>query len=447
MVSKLLIVPLPSKVAPKVRWAIILLLALSHMMAFVDRFVVSVVAGPLKTDFSLSDTALGGLEGLAFAIPYAIAVIPLGRLADRIAPRALIVSGAVLWTLASASCAFTQSFGEMVGGRMLMGIGQAAFTPAALALLAGLASTRDAAGPLSVFTAGSTLGKSVALLAGGAAFALLSAKGPLYQFAGSTPWRGVFLLTAAPNILLILLMVFMLGHSPSPRAERRREQGPSVWLVSHGRSFFSHAAVAIAPLILIQGAAAWAPIFYMRYFGLTVTRTALLVGSVVLAAAPLGHLLGGQVTAALSRRGVAPGVVVAAILVATAPVAAFFCFSRSLVLSLGAYGMMVLLLGIAAPAGLAGIRLLTPTDRLGAGNGVFMSLTTLVGVGLAPTLVGFLNDVCFGGPQGLNLSLMSLVCGTSLLGVGLAAVFAPEWTRTAQTIDNVGEPASRVRNV
>jgi len=416
------------------QWAVVLLLALSHMMAFVDRFVMSVIAAPLKRAFSLTDTELGALQGLAFAMAYAAVVLPLGRLADRVAPKLLIVGGMVVWTLASASCAFAGSFGSIFAARMVMGMGQAAFTPAALAVIGGLVATRAAAGPLSVFTAGSTMGKSVALLAGGAAFSIVSAGRLLHGLSASAPWRSVFVLTAAPNLVLIALLM-TVQDCPQPMRARQLNSGVADWLRQDGRSFFSHAAVAIAPIILIQAAAAWTPIFYTRYFGLGVGQSALLVGGVVLVAAPLGHLVGGQATMRLVRRGVAPGVVVAAILILAAPVAAVFCFSPLLYLSLGAYGLLVLLLGVAAPAGLAGVRLLTPRRHLGAGNGVFMGLTTLIGVGFAPTLVGWMNDRWFGGDRGLNLSLITLVIGVSVLGAILALVFARGWTQSAQVIE------------
>ena len=113
-----------------------------------------------------------------------------------------------------------------------------------------------------------------------------------------------------------------------------------------------------------------------------------------------------------------------------------FCFSPLLYLSLGAYGLLVLLLGVAAPAGLAGVRLLTPSRHLGAGNGVFMGLTTLIGVGFAPTLVGWMNDrMARAATGGLNVSLMTLVAGVSALGALFALVFARGWTRSAQVIE------------
>jgi len=359
-------------------------------------------------------------------------------------PRLLIIGGLVLWTLASAGCAFARSFDQIFAARMVMGVGQAAFTPAALAVIGGLVAHRAAAGPLSVFTAGSTLGKSVALLAGGAAFSMASAGGVLHGLSGGAPWRSVFVLTAAPNLVLIGLLLIVPDRSRAS-ARSEAEGGVSAWLRHDGRAFFTHAGVAIAPIILIQAAAAWSPIFYARYFGLGVVRSALLVGGVVLVAAPLGHLIGGQATLRLARRGMAPGALVAIMLAASAPVAAVFCFCPVLSISLGAYGLLVLLLGVAAPAGLAGTRLLTPSRHLGAGNGLFMGLTTLVGVGFAPTLVGWTNDHWFGGERGLNVSLMTLFIAVAAVGSLLALTFVRGWARSAEMIETLESGVATLR--
>lgn len=77
------------------------LLALAHMTALVDQFATSAVAGQLKSAFSLSETGLGTLQGLAVALPYIAVVLPLGRLADRIPPQRLTAGG--------FTCAFARS--------------------------------------------------------------------------------------------------------------------------------------------------------------------------------------------------------------------------------------------------------------------------------------------------------------------------------------------------
>jgi hypothetical protein len=311
-----------------------------------------------------------------------------------------------------------------------MGIGQAAFTPAALGLIGGLFTRTAVARPLSVFTAGSTLGKSVALLAGGGALALLSTGGVLQAAAGHAPWRGVFVLTALPNLMLAAAFWFAAPGFAAPRARIAppdRTDGPAeAPRAILSTRFFLHAAVAISPIVLIQAAAAWTPLFYSRTFALSTVRSALLLGALVFATAPTGHLIGGQATTLLVRRGVPPALLIGAVLAATVPIAAVVCFAHDLGLSLAAYGVMVLLLGIAAPAGLTGVRLLAPEGGLGAANGVFMSLTTLVGVGLGPTLVGFLSDALYGGPRGLALSLMTL---TAIVGVGGTMLAAKLYVR------------------
>jgi MFS family permease len=130
-------------------WGVVGLLALAHMMAFVDRFALSAAAGPVQRAFTLSETELGALQGLAIALPYAAVALPLGALADRWAPQRMILAGLVVWTAGGFACAFSTSAVQLWAARMLIGAGQAAFVPASLALLGSLFQGAAAA-PISM---------------------------------------------------------------------------------------------------------------------------------------------------------------------------------------------------------------------------------------------------------------------------------------------------------
>ncbi len=412
------------------------LLSLAHMMAFVDRFAMSAVSGPVKAAFHLSETELGALQGLAFAIPYAATIVPFGRLADRFGPRPMILAGLLLWTLGAFASAFSQASIHLWMARAVMGVGQAAFTPAALGLFGISFDGKAMSRPLSVFTAGSTLGKSVALLASGAVLALDLAMPALHRLVGGQAWRAVFVFTALPNLLLVLAFAVakLPARSPMSLAGPARGVGGRAVL---GVGFLSYAFLALAPLVLIQALAAWTPLFYGRYFHLPPAHAALLLGTVVLIAAPVGHLLGGQLTAMALRRGVGPAVLVTTCLAVSVPLGMIFCFAPGSDLSLGAYSLLIVALGIAGPAGLTGVRLLAPPGRLAAVNAIYMGLATLIGVGLGPTLVGAMSDLLFGGAAGLRQSLCTLLIVVPLAGVVLTSVCLGFWGSAGLARSNV----------
>jgi MFS family permease len=411
------------------------LLSLAHLMAFVDRFAMSAVSGPLKATFRLSETELGALQGLAFAIPYAVTVTLFGRLADRIGPRPMIVGGLLVWTAGAMACGFAQASFHLWFARMVMGVGQAAFIPAALGLLGAAFDRSTLSRPISVFTAGSTLGKSVALLASGAILTFDLATPALHRVVGGGPWRMVFVVTALPNLLLLLTFLFVR----LPDRQTTHESGVDETAKGRGLldlAFLTYSFLALTPIILIQALAAWTPLFYGRYFHFPPAQAAVLLGTVVLIAAPLGHLMGGQLTAMVLKRGVGPAVLVTACLCLSIPLGLVFCFAPVSNLSLGAYSLLVIALGVSAPAGLTGISLLAPPGRLGSFNAVYMGLATLVGVGLGPTLVGAMSDLLFGGAAGLRQSLCTLLLAVPVTGALLSLACLGLWRRNGLALSN-----------
>jgi MFS family permease len=404
-------------------WLLVGLLSAAHLLAFVDKFAISAVADHLKSAFHLSETELGALLGLAISLPYAAAILPLGRLADRIPPQRLILAGLVVWTTGAVACAFSTSLVQLWGARMLIGVGEAAFLPGSLAVIGAAFKGPAAARPLSVFTAGSTLGKSVALLASGLILSRASGLPYAHSLFGDAPWREVFAFTAAPNLLLIAAFAVVRPPVPTPieaRADAARGAGSGDRILTP--AFVTFALVALAPIVLIQAAAAWTPVFYSRQFHLPASRAAFLIGSIVLVAAPLGHLVGGQLTALAVRRGVEPGRLIATCLAGAPPLGAAFCLAPNLAFSLAAYGLVVVLLSIAAPAGLFGVGRLAPPRRVSAANAIYMSFVTLVGVGLGPTVVGAMSDALFGGRLGYSLFILfvgvPLACAALTLTCG-----------------------------
>ena len=83
---------------PAYKWYVLVILVLIYIFGAVDRGVISVVAEPVKNAFSLSDAQLGALGGLAYSLPYAIFVLPMGWLVDRVNRRVLLSSTCLLYT-------------------------------------------------------------------------------------------------------------------------------------------------------------------------------------------------------------------------------------------------------------------------------------------------------------------------------------------------------------
>ena len=68
------------------------MLFLVALFNYIDRSIISILQEPLKADLKLSDTQLGALTGLSFAILYSTMALPIARLADRWNRKKLILS-------------------------------------------------------------------------------------------------------------------------------------------------------------------------------------------------------------------------------------------------------------------------------------------------------------------------------------------------------------------
>jgi MFS family permease len=117
-------------------------LFLVNVLNFYDRQALSAVLEPLRHEFLLSDTQLGGLVTL-FTIVFAVAGLPLGRLADTRSRRGLLAAGVAVWTGLTALAGATTSYAMLLATRLGVGIGEAVCTPAATSWIGDLVpSTR-----------------------------------------------------------------------------------------------------------------------------------------------------------------------------------------------------------------------------------------------------------------------------------------------------------------
>ncbi len=403
--------------AARAGWGAVVVLAFAHLSAFTDRYLPALVAPALRTDLSLTDFEIGLLQGSAFVLVYAFGTLAFGGLADRGRRVAIVALSACLWTLAALAFAFAATFGQMFAARLALGLAQAALSPAALSLIGAYAPRGSIGRAVSIYTSGSTLGRSAALLGGGALLALLATHDPFGP--GVPHWRLALALASLPNIILIVALL-MLREPPAPRAAR---PAPWLgWLRRHAGRYALHIAAAGAATFIIQSATAWTTTVLVRRDGLSIAEAGVVFGVVVLLAAPAGHLTGGWLLDRLRGRfrHRAPHVVLAASFAATLPAAALFCLSSSKAMALAGLFALTYALGPATPAGFSGIQTMTPRRMRARASALFLCCITLIGFGLGPPVVGFLTDRAFGAER-VHLSLLAAICAAASLGLALCA--------------------------
>ena len=116
-------------------WLALTFLLLIYVSSFMDRTILSALGEPIKRELGLSDTQLGLLGGLAFALTYSILGVPFARLAERRSRKMIIVVVVAIWSAMTALCGFAQGFAQLLAFRAFVGLGEAGFTAPAHALI------------------------------------------------------------------------------------------------------------------------------------------------------------------------------------------------------------------------------------------------------------------------------------------------------------------------
>lgn len=296
-------------------WVFWLLFAI-NTLNYLDRLIAVAVGPTIKTEFRLTDDAIG-LLGSAFLLVYTLAALPVAALADRLRARARTISlGVAVWSVFSGLTAFVRGFGGLFATRALVGIGEASYSPSSVALLVNYYPPGRRAGIIGRWQTGQVLGALLAFLLAGALFALLPAH---------IAWRAAFLITAAPGLALAALAWRMADH-PTPRLEAAssdaevdeepnatrgsfREEAralgrqarltlriPMIWIV---------VALQALMFIVITPSITFLPLYVRGKHGpfhMDAAHASIALGLTLVLGGFLGAILGGQLSDWLNRR-------------------------------------------------------------------------------------------------------------------------------------------------
>jgi len=378
-------------------WVLTLLFGVA-VLNMLDRQILGILVVPIKAEFGVSDTAMGFLTGPSFALFYAIAGIPVARWADRGVRRTIIATGLALWSGLTLASSAVSSFAQLVVARLGVGIGEAAGTPPSHALISDYFPPDRRASALAIFSVGGSMGVALALLMGGW----------VEQLYG---WRAVFAVAGAPGIVLALLMRFGVKEPPRGRFDGpRTSAGTSAGTTPSPVHATERWPVALASLLRIPayrhvvlgaglhsfaftGSLIWYPAFLTRVHGFEsgAIGTLLAFGSSLPTA--LGIVLGGMATDRLQRRDPRWITRVAAVtMVAYAPFALGFLYFADWTLALASLVPAALMMGASVPGMHVATQALAPPHLRALASAVTLLVLSVVGSGLGPFAVGFMND-------------------------------------------------------
>jgi len=387
------------------RWYVLIILALTYGFSFMDRQIVSIVLEDLREEFLLSDTQLGLLSGLAFALFYATLGIPIARLADRY-NRVNIVSIAVaVWSAMTAICGLAGNFWQLFLARVGVGVGEAGGGPPSHSIISDYFGPNERSFAISVYSMGPALGMMLGLMLGG-------------YIAENYGWRMVFICAGIPGVGLALLVKLTLrepvrgGMDPeavktdaAPRKETFLEASKALWSnVTYRRVNIGHTLAVFTA----YGLTVWKPAFYLRQFELTQTEVGLIVGGMSFVAGVPGVLLGGYIADRLSHRDHRwPAWLASMAVLAAFPVYLAGLWVADWMIATALIGLGLFLYQLSHGPGLAIVQtVVEPYRRAQAAAFVFF-FSNMLGLGLGPLLVGYISDSASAqyGDQSLTVAL------------------------------------------
>lgn len=423
-------IPSSDRLAP-LAWSAILILAAAHFTAFVDRSLPAVVAPLIKSQFGLDDTRIGLLQGPAFSTLYAVGLLAAGHFIAGRNPWRVAAGCMIVWTAGAVLFAFAPDYPSLLAARVALGLGQAAFVPAALILLTGQGDDGRRARALSTFTTGSATGRSAALLLGGAALAIVAGR----SVAGLDPWRAASLLLVLPNLLLIALLLRNARRHAVIVPDRRQGLGEAFQVLgSQWRVFCPLLIVGAGSVLVVQATAAWSPSILNRSFDLSTTHAAMVAGVVALIFAPLGHLGGGWTLGSSFGRRMGLGPPLAAGMALALAGVLLMASARMLPAALAGLAAVTVGGGLAAVVSLIEVQARTEPRLRPQVGAIYLAFVILIGVGLGPLLTGIVSDRGGTGPGELAWALAAVV-GVAAVGVAgvVVAVYGP-WRRAAPDV-------------
>lgn len=270
--------------------ALALLLAI-NMFNYIDRQVLAAVEPWIRaTFFSATDVnamAISGTLGSAFLITYMLSAPILGWLSDRFSRWLIVGSAVILWSLATAASGLAITFAMLFATRVLVGIGEGGYGPAAPTILADLFPLETRGRVLALFCAAIPVGSALGYVLGGAVVT------HFHAVPEAERWRYAFYFAAVPGLLLGAYALFQRDPRATAgiRPERQQAQRQDYLMLARTPSYVLNCAAQTAMTFAVAGIGFWVAA-YLKFRGQPASSTQIF-GIIIAGAGLVSTLVGG----------------------------------------------------------------------------------------------------------------------------------------------------------
>ena len=390
---------------PKVtnRAYVLFILVVVYTFNFIDRQIVGILAVPIKADLGLTDSELGLMGGLAFALFYTGLGIPVAMLADRFSRTWIMTIALVIWSGMTAASGLANNFWQLFAARLGVGVGEAGGVAPAYSLISDFFPQNHRARAMSVYSFGIPIGSAIGIVFGGVIASMID-------------WRWAFFIVGIAGIAVAPIFRLTIKEPPRGRFDRQRKavKAPSLklivrtliskksfWLLSLGASFSS---------MMGYGVFFWLPSFFVRSYNLTLLNASLFYGAVLLIGGLAGIWAGGWLG---DRFGQSQRSRYAKI-----PAIAFLCTVPFYILAILSPTLTLAFFVLLVPTALglawlgpviSAIQHLVRPDMRATASAIFLFINNLIGIGLGTFAIGALSDMLTArfGDESLRYSILA----------------------------------------
>jgi predicted MFS family arabinose efflux permease len=274
---------------------VIALIWLVMLLRFVDLQIISVLLESIRKEFGASDTQLGLLSGLAFALFYGTLGIPIAWLADRANRRNIIVAALGLWSAMTAVCGLAGTFTQLFLARVGVGVGEAGGQPPAYSLVSDYVPPEKRSSVFAILSSAVPFGVFTGFIIGGWVSAIWG-------------WRAAFMVVGIPGVLLAILIRFTLREPPRGFAEQGAVDAkpvPAGEVLRYLWNLRSYRHLVLATSIFTLGAIGsgiWIPSFFVRVHGMPNAEVATWLAFIYGGGGVFGSMFGGWLADRLVAR-------------------------------------------------------------------------------------------------------------------------------------------------
>lgn len=387
------------------------MLLLVYTFNFLDRQILGILAIPVKTDLGLSDTQLGALGGIAFALLYSTLAIPLALIADRTSRTWVITISLAVWSGFTALCGVATNFWQMFLFRLGVGVGEAGGVAPSYALIADYFPSEERARALAIYSLGIPLGSAAGAFFGG-------------YIAQTVEWRTAFFavgiagLVIAPFFRLIvreprreLAATPEAASAPSAVGENEGERIGDVFrILAAKKSFWLLSFGAAMSSLCGYGIAFWLPSLMQRSFGLDLIGTSQFYGTILLVGGTIGVLAGGWLGDRLGRHDRAAYAWLPALsFLLGVPLFAGGILSSSVTAAFLFFLIPQALAYVWLGPVLSAVQHLVPPPMRATASASFLFINNLIGLGLGTLILGAMSDQLsrIFGEEGLRYAILA----------------------------------------